>query len=99
MLSYVLEYKCIVKKRLYSSVGIGTGWTARGSIRDRGKRSFSAPQRPDWLWGQPSLLSNGYRGLSPRGVKLTTHLHLVPKSRMVELYLHSPICLHGIVVN
>jgi hypothetical protein len=26
-------------------------------------------------------------------------LHLVPRSRMVELYLHSPICLHGIVLN
>jgi hypothetical protein len=25
------------------------------------------------------------------GVKLTTHLHLVQRSRMVELYLHSPI--------
>jgi hypothetical protein len=23
-------------------------------------------------------------------VNLTTHLHLVPRSRMVELYLHSP---------
>jgi hypothetical protein len=29
-------------------------------------------------------------------VKLTTQLHPVPKSRMLELYLHSPICLHGI---
>jgi hypothetical protein len=33
------------------------------------------------------------------GVKLTTHLHLVPKSRMVELYLHSPISLRGVVLN
>jgi hypothetical protein len=32
------------------------------------------------------------------GVKLTTHLHLVPRSRKVELYLHSPICFHGIVL-
>jgi hypothetical protein len=29
----------------------------------RGKRFFSSPQRPDLLWGPPSLLSNGYRGL------------------------------------
>jgi hypothetical protein len=32
-------------------------------------------------------------------VKLATHRHMLPKSRMVELYLHSAICLHGIVVN
>jgi len=35
----------------------------------------------------PSLLSNGYQGLFPWGwssgrVKLTTHLHLVPRSRL-----------------
>jgi hypothetical protein len=34
-----------------------------------------------------------------RGVKLTTNLHLVLRPRMVELYLHSPICLDGIVLN
>jgi hypothetical protein len=28
-------------------------------------------------------------------VKLTTHLRLVPNVRIVELYLHSPICLYG----
>jgi hypothetical protein len=33
------------------------------------------------------------------GVKLTTHLHLAPRSRMVELYLHSPIHLHDVVLN
>jgi len=36
------------------------------------------------LWGPPSLLSNRYRRLLPRGqngrdVKLTTHMHLVPR--------------------
>jgi hypothetical protein len=35
----------------------------------------------------------------PEGVKLTTHLQLVPMSKMVEVYLHSPIRLHGIVPN
>jgi hypothetical protein len=48
---------------------------------------FSSPLRPDRLWDPPSLLANEYQGLfswgySDRGVILTTHLHLVPRSRM-----------------
>jgi hypothetical protein len=30
-------------------------------------RIFSSPRRPDLLWGSPSFLFNGYRGLFPRG--------------------------------
>jgi hypothetical protein len=37
-----------------------------------------------------------YRG---RGVKLTIHLHLEPRLRMVELYLHYPMHLPGVVLN
>jgi hypothetical protein len=53
----------------------------------RGWEFFSSPPRPERLWSLPSLLSSGYHGLFPwvksgRGVKLTTHLHLVPRSRM-----------------
>jgi hypothetical protein len=33
------------------------------------------------------------------GVELAAYFHLVPRSTMVELYLHSPICIHGIVLN
>jgi hypothetical protein len=89
-----------------SSVGIATryGLDGRDSVPGRGRRSFSTPQRPDPLWGPPSLLSNGHRRLFPRrksgrGVKLTTRLHLVSRSRMTELYLHSPTRLHGMVLN
>jgi hypothetical protein len=32
-----------------------------------GSRIFSSPRRPDRLSGPPSLLSNGYRWLFPRG--------------------------------
>jgi hypothetical protein len=54
-----------------SSVGIATGYRLDGrgvGVRFPGEaRFFSSPRRPDRLWGPPSLLSNGYRGSSPRG--------------------------------
>jgi hypothetical protein len=46
---------------------------------------------------------NGYRRVFPwvqrsQGLNLTAYLHLVPKLRMVDLYLNSPIRLHGVVL-
>jgi hypothetical protein len=80
------------------SVGTVTGYRLDdwGSILSRGKRFLSIAQRPDLLWSPPSLLPNGQ---GRRCIQLTTHLHLVLKSRLVELYLHSPICLHVVVLN
>jgi hypothetical protein len=62
------------------------GWSG-GSSPNRGWEFISSTPRPHRLWGTPSLLSNGYQGLflwgqSGWGVKLTTHFHLVPRSRM-----------------
>jgi hypothetical protein len=72
-----------------SSVDIVTRLQAKqtgGWIPNKGKRSFSSPNRPDWIWGPPSLLCNGYWGSSRRysggGVKLTTYLHLASRLRM-----------------
>jgi hypothetical protein len=46
----------------------------------------------------PTVYPMGTEGSFPgrsrgRGAKLTTNLHLVPRSRMMELYLHSPTSL------
>jgi hypothetical protein len=63
-----------------SSVGIAMGYGSDGwgSIPGTDKKAFSSPQRPDLLWGQPSLLYNRYRELflweySGTDVKLTDH--------------------------
>jgi hypothetical protein len=97
---------CICMRSRNSSVGIATdyGLDGRGSIPGRGKRFLPIPQRPDQLWGPPSLFSNGYRrlltwGQSDHGVKFTIHISLVPKSRMVELSLYSPTRLYGVMLN
>jgi hypothetical protein len=76
----------------------------RGSIPGRGKRFFSTPQWPHRLWAPLSLLTTGnswlfYRVWDGRFVALNTHFHLLPRSRMVQLYFHSPIHLHGVVLN
>jgi hypothetical protein len=71
----------------------------------RSMRIFSSPQCPDrpalgptqyptqWIPGVPFLWQNSW------GVNLSIHFHLLLRSRIVKLYLHSPIYLHGVVLN
>jgi hypothetical protein len=74
-----------------SSVGIATSYGLDGrwvGVRVPVETSiFYFPIRPDRFWGPPSLLSNGYRGYLSAGVKMTTQLHLVPRSRKYG-YIH-----------
>jgi hypothetical protein len=56
-----------------NSVGIATdyGLDDRGvGVRvPVGARIFTTPCRPDWFWGPPSIVTNGYRRFFIRGVK------------------------------
>jgi hypothetical protein len=57
---------------------------------------FPSPPHPERLWGPPTLLSNGYRGLLPRGnsgrrSSMTTHR--LKLSMCVEQHIHSHIRL------
>jgi hypothetical protein len=61
-LKMVLHINEELRKLSWYSDGLWAGW---GLIPRRGKRFFSSPQCPDWLWGPPSLLYNGYQGLFP----------------------------------
>jgi hypothetical protein len=68
----------------------------RSSIPDIGERTFflasvfgqaQGPTQPPVHW-VPGVLSPGLK--RGRGVTLTTHLHLVPRSRMSRSYTSSP---------
>jgi hypothetical protein len=82
----------------------GYGMDDRGSISDMDKR-FSLLRRFQTGSGaHPTSYPMGRGGLFPpeqsdRGVELTTQPNPVSRPRMVELYLHSSIRLHGVVLN
>jgi hypothetical protein len=83
-------------------IATGYGLNGRVSILGRGKGIYFTasklarrPTQPPTYWLPEAL--------SPREscwyMKLITHLHLVLKSRTVELHLHSSIHLRSVVIN
>jgi hypothetical protein len=82
---------CISRYSAGLRVGRSEFW---GWIPGGGWELFSKPPRPERLWGPPSL------GVKRPGGEAD---HSPPSSaevkESVELYLHSPIRLHGVVLN
>jgi hypothetical protein len=73
------------------------GWDP---IPCRSKRHSYTPQRPKPALGPTHPPIQWVPGGLSLGIKrLITHLHLMPRLRMVDLYFHSPIRLHGVVLN
>jgi hypothetical protein len=87
-----------------SSVGLVTGHVLEdwGSNPARDKiilvstssRPALGPTEPPILWVPRSISSE-----VKRPGREADHFHLLPRSRMVELYRHSPIRLHELVLN
>jgi hypothetical protein len=62
------------------SIATGYGLDGPGSVPGSA-RFFSPRERPDRLWGPPSLPSDGYQGLSPQGCEAD---HSPPSSAEVK---------------
>jgi hypothetical protein len=79
------------------SNGLQAGWLEFDPWQVQGIFLYSTASKMALWRTQPS--TQWLLGALYLGVKLTGHLHPVLRSRMVELYLHSPIHLHGMVLN
>jgi hypothetical protein len=85
-MSFLFQYMfaiftmAIVNLRSWYSDWLWAG-RRRGQSSSQYGQEFSQ-HRPDQRWGPRSLLSNAYQALlGGGGLKLTTHLQLVPRSR------------------
>jgi hypothetical protein len=78
--------------------GYGLDYRGVGVRVPEGSIILSSPRCPDQHWGPPSFLSSGYRRAVSLGVKLQGH-EADQLQENVDLYIHSPIPLHGLVLN
>jgi hypothetical protein len=86
----------------WNSDGLRAGWP--GFDSRQGKRSFLFSAASRQTLGPTQLLVQWvlraiYSGVKSPGREADHFLPSSAESRMVELYLHSPTCLHGVVDN
>jgi hypothetical protein len=89
------------RRPIYYLITQNIFWFRGGGGWGGGRSFISSAKHLDQLWGPPSLLHNGSGGIFPsdtsgKGVKLTTHLHRVPKLRIHGHKPPLPIRLHGV---
>jgi hypothetical protein len=94
LISFWLMMSCSMRRD--SSVGIATGY---GLFDSRLAQNFPLHQSVQTGSGAHTafyLMGNGglILGVKRLGREVDHTLHLLPRSRMVEIYLHSPLCLH-----
>lgn len=82
--------------KLWMDSGGTVGW-----IPGHGKK-FSFPKHPDRPRGPPSLMFIGhstgsFSGEGGRSMNLTTHLIWCRGQERVELYVHCPVFLYGVL--
>jgi hypothetical protein len=80
-----------------SSVGIAPGYWLDDRVRFPTRAKIFDYFTSSWAQSASNLM--GTWALSLGLKRLATHFQLVPRSSKLELYLHSLICLHGIVLN
>jgi hypothetical protein len=98
--SFSIHYYVIILRHI---IGIATGYglddQGVGVRVPVGSRIFSSPRRPDWLWGSPNLLSNGYPGVKRQG---RVAAHSPPASAEVKkmwIYTSTPPYAFMAVLN
>jgi hypothetical protein len=85
------------------SVGMLTDWTSRVRFSTGAKDLFML-YNFQTSTGNPTAYSEMGAGESHPGIKwyfieAATHLHVMPKSELTEIHLHSATCLHGLLLN